>query len=276
MNEQLKEAFSKVKQDIFSLGEELSQLRFELTELKTEIKFISGFIEDFKLASLKQEPERENHQNQKKDEISELVLAFKELSFQLLSLKKEIESLSKPFPTQTPTHQQETPTHKPIPTDNPTLPSEIRGLLSPNKQSSIGNEGVPTDRQTNQQTDQHIILSTITKNESHLDKAPEILASLDNLKKEVRFKFKKLTNQEIQVFSLLYSLEDQGESVDYKLLSEKLNLSESSIRDYIGKIQKKGIPINKEKLNNKRVLLHISQDIRKIASLSTILQLREL
>ena len=263
----IKEAFSRAKQDIFSLGEELSNLKLDLTELKTEVNLISKFIEDFKLASFNQQPE-----HQRKDEISELILGFKELSLQVFSLKKEIESLLKHIPTQ----DHLVPTHISIPTDTPTLPSEIKGLLSPNKQSSIGNEGVPTDRQTNQQTNQHIILPTIKPQASHLDKAPEILASLDNLKKEVRFKFKRLTNQEIQVFSLLYSLEDQGESVDYKMLSEKLNLSESSIRDYISKIQKKGIPITKEKLNNKRIILHISQDLRKIASLSTILKLREL
>jgi len=75
---------------------------------------------------------------------------------------------------------------------------------------------------------------------------------------------------------MLYSLENEGNEVDYPLLSSKLKLSESSIRDYILKIQKKGIPITKEKLNNKRVILHISQDLKKIASLDTILKLREL
>ncbi len=80
----------------------------------------------------------------------------------------------------------------------------------------------------------------------------------------------------MQVFSLLYNLEESGIVVDYKILAEKLNLSESSIRDYIGKIHKKGIPVVKEKLNNKRVFLHISPELKKIASLNTILKLREL
>ena len=235
----IKEAFQKVKQDIFSLGSELSQLRIELSELKSEIKLISEFLEDLKK--------------------QQLMIQAKQIS--------------------TPTHQQIIPTQMPIPTDTPTHPSEIMGLLSPNKQSSIGNRGVPTDRQTNQQTDQHIIQHKFIDDKnlpSQLDKAPEILASLDSLKKEVRFKFKRLTNQEIQVFSVLYNLEEQGELVDYKLMSEKMSLSESSIRDYILKLQKKGIPITKEKLNNKRIILHISSDLKKIASLNTILQLREL
>jgi hypothetical protein len=55
-----------------------------------------------------------------------------------------------------------------------------------------------------------------------------------------------------------------------------LQLSESSIRDYIGKIQKKGLPITKEKLNNKKIMLHIASELTKIASLDTLLKLREL
>ena len=61
---------------------------------------------------------------------------------------------------------------------------------------------------------------------------------------------------------------------DYKTLSKRLNLTESSIRDYIGKLIKKGIPVEKIKLNNKNIQLSISPNLKKIASLSTILQLR--
>ena len=64
--------------------------------------------------------------------------------------------------------------------------------------------------------------------------------------------------------------------VDYKIISVKLGLSESSIRDYVGKLMKKGIPIEKIRLNNKNVRLSISEDLKKIAPLSTILQLRDL
>ena len=239
----IKEAFSKVKQDIFYLGEELNNIKNELIELKTELKLISNFIEDIKI--------------------------------------KQIQQTNRP--TQTPTIQHINSNTSQIPTDNPTLPSEIIGLLSPNNQSSIGNQGVPTNKQTNQQTNQHIIPTLKIQEKSikkpidnTFDKATEILSNLDNIRKEVRIKFKRLTQQEMQVFSVLYSLEEQGEEADFKLISEKMNLSESSIREYILKLQRKGIPITKEKLNNKRVILHISQDLKKIASLSTIMQLREL
>lgn len=269
MDEQLKEAFAKVKQDIFSLGEEISHVKLELSEIKIELSLISSFIEDVKVKSL------EKQQESKNPEIQNLSSGIRELFSQTNSIKQEITKLQ----NQLPTHTQEIPTQPSIPTHIPTLPSEIKGLLEANKYVSIGNKGVPTDKPTNQQTNQHIIQHINIddkKSINHLEKASELLANLDSFKKEVRLKFKRLTQQEMQVFSLLYSLEDTGEIVDYKTLASRLGLSESSIRDYISKIQKKGIPINKEKLNNKQVILHISQDLRKIASLNTIRKLREL
>ena len=42
------------------------------------------------------------------------------------------------------------------------------------------------------------------------------------------------------VFSTIYTYEDQKyENINYKLISDKLNLSESSIRDYVNKLIKK-------------------------------------
>ena len=63
---------------------------------------------------------------------------------------------------------------------------------------------------------------------------------------------------------------------DYKNLSIKLGLTESSIRDYIGRLIKKGIPVEKTKINNKTIHLSVSSNLKKIASLPTILQLRAL
>ena len=269
MNESIiREAFQKAKEDIFYLGEELQSLKREFLDLKTELKLISSFIEDIKLKNMQNEMSNlhKNIQN----------AHFQQTNQQTHTPTQETEQIS----TYNPTIQHIKPTETPVPTDTPTHPHEIGGLISPNTMVSIGNQGVPTDKPTDRQTDQqipqHTHLSSTKHSVNHLDKASEILASLDSLKKEVRFKFKRLTNQEIQVFSLLYNLEESGTIVDYKTLANSLGLSESSIRDYIGKIQKKGIPIAKEKLNNKRILLHISPELKQIASLNTILQLREL
>ena len=145
---------------------------------------------------------------------------------------------------------------------------------------STGNDGVQTDRPTDQQTNtsirKFVLIQEKQSTLTRVEKVAEILSSLDALKKELRTQFKRLTTQEMLVFSTIYQLTDEGLSVDYSLLAKKINLSESSIRDYIQKIVKKGVPLLKEKENNKRVILSIPQAFKKIASLSTIISLRDL
>lgn len=180
--------------------------------------------------------------------------------------------------------RQITPTYLVNSTDNPTVPYEIEGLKTPNTDSSIGNEGASTDRQTNKQTDTstHSLPKNIQNQENKtieldIQKATNILDSLDVLKKQIRRKFKYLTNQEMLVFSTIYQLEEQDPSlVTYKEIALKLSLSESSIRDYVQRIINKGIIIKKQKINNKKLLLSISQELKRVATLSTIIKLREL
>lgn len=116
----------------------------------------------------------------------------------------------------------------------------------------------------------------MNQEQSTMNNALEILNSLDSIKKEVRFKFKKLTDQEMSVFSALYQLGEENEIANYRSVSRRLNLSESSIRDYVGRLMKKGIPIEKKRINNKTIHLKISEDLKKIATLPTILKLRDL
>ncbi len=208
--------------------------------------------------------------------------AFQKVKEDIISLKLEISSIHKELEeiqnsilslftkniqqTDQQTLRHITPTHSNTPTDTSTHNLPFKVLKSQNIINSIGNKGVSTDRQTDQQTDRQEILPN----------SSFILDQLDSLKRETILKFKHLTNQEMLVFSLIYQLEDQGFLVDYSLLSSNLNLSESSIRDYIQRIISKGIPLEKEKVNNKKILLHISQDLKKLASLDTLIQLREL
>ena len=163
----------------------------------------------------------------------------------------------------------------------------LKALKTTYTDISTGNDGVPTDRQTDKQTDtstgnkgvkfaQSIKNPTHEEKLTHLDKVAEVINSLDNIKKELRWTFKKLTNQEMAVFSTIYQLEEQGFTVDYSLISQKLSLSESSVRDYVQRIIKKGIPLLKYKENNKKILLSISPELKKIASLDTINTLRGL
>ena len=67
----------------------------------------------------------------------------------------------------------------------PTHPSSFKPFNTGNLRISIGNRGVPADRQTNQQTDR--------QGENSIENAPEMIKSLDNLQKEIHKKFNKLT-----------------------------------------------------------------------------------
>ncbi len=180
-----------------------------------------------------------------------------------------------------PTNQQISPTDAPTNPTNQHIIQHINPLFShlksENKHISTGNDGVPTDRQTDRQTDiRHTKTAFFENNESFINDAAGLFDSLDNVKKELRLKFKKLTEQEVVIFSAIYQSDEEFGQSDYKSLSKKLNLTESSIRDYVGKLIKKGIPVDKKKINNKQIVLTISPTLKKIATLSTILKLREL
>ena len=131
-------------------------------------------------------------------------------------------------------------------------------------------------QQTNQQTNQQTEKEGETDKISQIRRVSEIIDSLDSLKKEIRSKFKKLTSQEMKVFTSIYQLEEKGFIVDYSLLAQNTSLSEISIRDYVRKIINKGIPLDKKKQDNKKIILTIPQNLKKIATINTITSLREL
>ena len=246
--DKIKEAFQKVREDIIGLYRDINSLKDELRKTREEM---------LKLCEIMK------HINE--------------------NINKEVQKTNET--------QKEIPANQHInltyPRDSPTHNSFLEALKGENKPFSTGNEGVPTDRQTDQQTDNtwqnqpkipHFLRKELPKTpkENPIEDAVKILDSLDDLRKEIRLKFKQLTDQEILVFSTIYQLEEEGSPVDYKALAEKLKLTESSIRDYIGRLLKKGIPVDKKKINNKQINLSISQSLKKIASLSTILQLRDI
>lgn len=203
-----------------------------------------------------------------KEDMDSLIKEVFSLKTDISELKEDIKRLS--FGN---SHTSEIPTNPPlnpiyteeIPTHNP----PYNALKAQNMGISIGNRGVPTDKQTNQQTNQHI-------RESSMEDALKILNSLDNIKKEIRLKFKELTDQEFLVFSTIYQLDEEKGYTDYRTISKRLNLSESSVRDYIGKLIKKEIPVEKIKINNKNIQLSVSGNLKKIVSLNAIFQLRDL
>ncbi|MDP1729111.1 MAG: hypothetical protein Q8L27_02830, partial [archaeon] len=167
----IKEAFARIKNDIFLLGDEIYSIRSEILDLKTQINAINESLNDIKIDILDQKSK----------------------------------SISIDTPTHIPTHPPQIPAIPAIPTDIPTVPVEVGGLKPPNLDISTRNGGVPTDRQTNQQTD----ISPVKPLTKQINDASEILDSLDAIKKELRLKFQTITQQEMLVFSTIYQVGEQ-------------------------------------------------------------------
>jgi len=230
----VKESFQKVKQDIFSLNQELLFLKKELSETREKIT-----------------------------DVCEILIKINEKVEKKVSTQQSQKTTSSTHPS---THDTSFKPLKPL-----------------NMPISTGNQGVSTDRQTDRQTDKNTTYSfeipqkeVLPRTQDSIEDAAKIIDSLDNLKKEIRLKFKRLTEQEVLVFSTIYQLDEEEGHTDYKKIAKRLNLTESSIRDYVGRLIKKGIPVDKKRINNKNISLSISPNLKKIASLSTILKLRDI
>jgi len=246
----IKEAFARTKNDIFALGNEFYLIRSDILDIKNAINAINDAIDKLKIEVL-------------------------DLKSTKITANSSTHYTN--YPTDIPTDESKNPTNAAIPTDNPTVPHEIEGLKYPNLDTSTRSRGVPTDRQTNQQTDNSPSINEEKPLKQHIQEAEDLLDSLDTLKKEIRLKFKQITQQEMAVFSAIYLLQEQfPEGVEYRQIATKLQLSESSIRDYTQKLVSKGIPVDKIKLNNKKILLKISSKLKSIASLETLIKLREI
>ena len=270
--EEIKWAFTRVKEDIFFLKKELNSLKTQLFETRQNMIDLCEVISKL------------NFKENKQQNIQFSPPPFYSInlpSFQSKFKNKDI-SLDNQTHTSTRNHGVETNT-----TDIATNKFHFKPLNDQIYGISIGNQGAQTDRQTDRQTNkssdnqnmgQNIIQNKsfqVTKKDEE-DSVLKTLNSLDNLKKEIRLKFKRLTEQELLVFSTIYQLEEELGYSDYKSLSKRLKLTESSIRDYVSRLISKNIPIEKNKINNKEIKLGISSSLKKITSLNTILQLRDL
>ncbi|KHO52724.1 MAG: hypothetical protein QT05_C0017G0007 [archaeon GW2011_AR13] len=254
----VKEAFLKVKEDMSILKQEINRMREDLTSNLSKMQEFEKLLKDL-----------QSNNNSEGCSFDRQILR---------QTDRQINSTS--------------------PTDYLTDNYAFEGSKASNPYLSNGNKGVPTNRQTDQQTDRQMNFlsetaqispnfsssgvqiplktSSLIPPQNSIDNAVNILNSLDNLKKEIRLKFKRLTEQELLIFSTIYQFDEEVGFSDYRGISQKLNLSESSIRDYVQRLIKKGIPIEKNKINNKTIQLSISNNLKKIATLPTILQLRDL
>jgi hypothetical protein len=273
---EIRNAFQKAKQDIYSLNNKIIIQKEEINLLTNKAdsidKELSNMKYDFSNFISQIEELKQLIKNLNTDINNQMMYALSNSPIYILDKNKPTNQQTD---KQTIQHINQTNTYNK--TNIPTVPQEIKGLKSQNIRFSTGNEGVPTDKQTNQQTDKQTPITEDLSIETNIKEAKIMLDSLDRLKREIRQKFKRLTPQEMIVFSTIYELEETDkDNVTYREVAKKLKLSESSIRDYALRIISKGIPIKKQKIDNKKIILSISPELKKIATLSTIIQLRDL
>jgi len=271
--EEIKEAFVRVKEDISSLQREFNNLRKSLINLNYRISYIENNLTSLKF----QQNSRQTIQQVNPTQPTHTPTH----NFPLRGLKTENFDLSmrnEGVPTDRQTDQQ-TDQQTDNSSKNKERPSSFRQKENFSNKKSILMESRPyfQSLQTNLQTTSSQTNNPIyPPSTANLKDTAEILSQLDSIKKDLRLRFKRLTPQEMLIFSTLYQFQEEGIESTYNSISSKLNLSESSIRDYVQRIIKKGIIIDKKKINNKQILLKISENITRLASLSTIIQLREI
>ena len=99
--------------------------------------------------------------------------------------------------------------------------------------------------------------------------------TLTNLKNDVNSIFLSLTDRELSVFMALYSLEtEERREIDYFELSQRLKLSESTIRDFVNALIRKGMPIDKIRIHNGKVSLSIKNEFKSLELYQKLLKLR--
>ena len=128
-------------------------------------------------------------------------------------------------------------------TENKELKDKINDLII-----SSGNNGV---KQINKQINKQAIKQISTLN-------------ITEINEKIEENFKKLTKQELKAFLSIYQLEEEKKEVSYIDVANVLGITESCIRIYIANLIKKGAPIIKTKINNKKVLLSIKPDFRSL------------
>ena len=92
----------------------------------------------------------------------------------------------------------------------------------------------------------------------------------------IESKFRSLTDMEFAIFMTIYELEENLGKVTYKDIANKFNLTEATIRNHITNLVNKGIPIDKERLFNKRTLFYIKKDFRELNIASRLLEIRQI
>jgi len=273
--ENIKTSFERVREEMNLFFSAINDLKQEIQEIKNE------------LTTIKQEIHDPNHELSKlREELNELRYeqltknALKESKFEL----KPPEILNNPIkPNFMPEISSgnrgvSTLRHFDTQTDNtPSFPLD-------GKSSEVQITPADTSTQTSTHT-QHIPeklrhfdtnFDTSTHKSEQKTKISDLTNLMDSLRSDLKRKFLSLTKQEFYIFSILFTLDKTQNPVTYQNLAVRTGLTSSSIRDYISRIIQKGVPILKEKVNNRLTVLKIPPELRNLATLDNLMRIRGL
>lgn len=186
------------------------------------------------------------------------------LNTEIIAMKREILALKNAFENQAHLRHISGTQNKPL------FKSLNFRRIKPYFQSSTRNDGVQALRQQSGNSQAHNL------DNSALDKetSAQLSTAINNLKTDLKQKFKSLTKQEFLIFSKIYTLQEELNAVTYTDIASQTGLTENAVRDYISRLIHKGIPIIKERINNRQVILKIPQELKKIATLENLTKLK--
>ncbi len=111
-----------------------------------------------------------------------------------------------------------------------------------------------------------------TDSDNHFD-----TQDIEEIKQSLNKIFLTLTNREFKVFMAVYSLEEQHSSpTTYAELAQNLDLSASSIRDYISELMRKGAPLKKEKSRNGLAYVSVLPEFKSLNLISKLIAFRNM
>ena len=174
--------------------------------------------------------------------------AFDKAKADVLSLKGEISQIKEVLED----IRNELKTLKKTPSE----PEYTAPIEEDSIQGSSGNQGVINNPQS----------SSIPNTQS----SPIFL----NMKQELEQAFQNLTDRELSIFMVIYALDKEGREANYQDIAKQLNISDHTIRGYIGSLVGKNIPIKKERYLNGKVSLSIKKEFKQLDLYQKLLKLR--
>lgn len=98
--------------------------------------------------------------------------------------------------------------------------------------------------------------------------------TFSDLKKDLEGQFKYLTDREFSVFMTIYHLEESLGKVTPFDIADHLKLSETTVRGYLNSLIKKKLPLERERLFNKKSHFFIKKAFKELNLASKLLNLR--